>query len=127
MVILLQIGLASQYAEIIQETKIYIVDYPGFDHQVIEVQKDDLKVKLFTLFTKEAERQKCSTIEIIELQFDVLHLLLYFLASITVTCPCGKPLIAQTKMDREYLQKAYDFDLRMRELQVNIVLLFYIN
>ena len=51
MVILLQIGLASQYAEIIQETKIYIVDYPGFDHQVIEVQKDDLKVKLLTLFT----------------------------------------------------------------------------
>ena len=47
---LLQIGLASQYAEIIQETKIYIVDYPGFDHQVIEVQKDDLKVKLFTFF-----------------------------------------------------------------------------
>ena len=32
------------------QIKIYIVDYPGLDHEYISVQKDDLKTKELTLF-----------------------------------------------------------------------------
>ena len=47
-VMLLQIQY--HYSIKIHDTKIYIVNYPGLNHQVISVQKD-LKATEFTLFT----------------------------------------------------------------------------
>ena len=44
---LLQVRL---YSATISDTKIYIVDYPGLNHQVIAVQ-EDLKARGFTLWT----------------------------------------------------------------------------
>ena len=32
------------------EIKIYVVDYPGLNHEVISVQKDDMRNKEWTLF-----------------------------------------------------------------------------
>ena len=46
-VMLLQVRL---YSATISDTKIYIVDYPGLNHQVIAVQ-EDLKARGFTLWT----------------------------------------------------------------------------
>ena len=40
----------NHYAYTIHDTKIYIVDYPGLNHQVIAVQ-EDLKARGFTLWT----------------------------------------------------------------------------
>ena len=41
----------SQNANKIQDTNIYIVNYPDFNHQVIAIKEDNLKTKGFTLFT----------------------------------------------------------------------------
>ena len=45
----------------------------------------------------------------------------------TVTCLCGKdikievPKIPQTKMDREYLSRKYNLELRCKELEVIMI------
>ena len=41
----------SQNANKIQDTNIYIVDYPDLNHQVIPIKEDNLKTRGFTLFT----------------------------------------------------------------------------
>ena len=46
-----QVVMVLQYFDAwYSEIKIYVVDYPGLNHEVISVQKDDMRNKEWTLF-----------------------------------------------------------------------------